>query len=528
MTTTSHLKHVEFKVSEVHDYTLKPSKDSLGLKAEITGTSFNTNASTLDHFIWDEVVNKGTARWCETITVWTKDIEFNLILFGKHVGETTGMRCAYFPAPDEETTRKHEEYREAIFKVPVPSIPLDELVAWNSYTISKKHKRGSAVWKRVHCCAQDCTRPIFKSIPLPTNFIGDRSVAYDDDAHAENAMSLYEAILNRYVMVTGVGGPMQRNLLGLSSLLADSSVRVALVTGEPGTGKESYCRALYYGNKITQAGTADEPESVFLQTTALEIEQYTTTTGTSGAEYLKAQIERAKSTKYGTGGTGPGSVARSPVLFIDELNKASKKLLASLLRPLEQGDSELGIVGKPKFILAASEHIDVLAKKPPQDFWTRISHQLRVAHPLSRVSEDDGETFLRALFYDAWWTSISEMLETVDDARRGMFEKILFGDVNKVGPSTTFNPSSLCDVIMAEFVNTLVPLVSRDTLSIRGVRSILLQVFARLSWFIRYERPNIDLTTNEDRNAVIRQVNTAIQDVLAILNAARSTPPNVD
>jgi hypothetical protein len=79
------------------------------------------------------------------------------------------------------------------------------------------------------------------------------------------------------------------------------------------------------------------------------------------------------------------------------------------------------------------------------------------------------------------------------------------------------------------FENTLVPLVSRDTLSVRGARSILSQVFARLSWYVRYQKPLRNPAILDDiDNELARLVNSAVQDVMAILNPARATPAGME
>ena len=197
-----------------------------------------------------------------------------------------------------------------------------------------------------------------------------------------------------------------------------------------------------------------------------------------------------------------------------------------MLRPLEQGETELETKGEPKYILAASQHIDDLARKPPQDFWTRISHQLRVVHPLSRVSEKDGRAFLESFFYLEWWSSIEKMIRGYDDKRARDFVGVFLGTIS----AGELKPSGLCNRVRDEFLNTLVPLVSRDTLSVRGARSILSQVFARISWFVRFQDPLEDPTKLDpaSQNEVAKLVNSAVQDVMAILNAARATPAGME
>jgi hypothetical protein len=309
---------------------------------------------------------------------------------------------------------------------------------------------------------------------------------------------------------------MKRNLRNLASLLADPNVNVALVTGKPGTGKENLSKAIYYGNKLRQP-LDFEPESIFIETTAVEIQAAMNgPDAITPSAFLLSKLPNL-----------PGNIRpKSPFIFIDELNKAKQEFLAAMLRPLEQGESELDTDGKPKYILAASQHIDVLAKKPPQDFWTRVTHQLRVVHPLSHVSEEDGEDFLRSFFYSQWWSFIEVMIHDYKEKHANELIQVFLGKVS----DGSLEPSKLCLKVKDAFENTLVPLVSRDTLSVRGARSILSQVFARLSWYVRFQKPledpeTLDKTTD---NELARLVNSAVQDVMAILNPARATPAGME
>jgi hypothetical protein len=394
---------------------------------------------------------------------------------------------------------------------------LPQLVLWNRYEKSgarRRAKRSAERFQRHHAYAIDPCRLLFQTIPVPDKFL-EYQPLLTWSAPWRRAKALYVAVL-RYQMYAGLGSPMQRNLLGLASMLADSKIRAALITGEPGTGKEAYCKALYFGNKLKQPDP-DNDGAAFVQTTASEMQHaLEQDPPVLPDEFLKKRISISRKAN---------GKPKRPVIYIDELNKAKQELLGALLRPLEQGEEELGVEGVPTFILAASEHIDELAKRPPQDFWTRISHQLRVVHPLSRVSEEDAMSYLMAFFYVEWWGHVEEMIRSFDSHELRDFVHVFFGKRQ----GREIMPSSLCERIRDEFVNTLVPLVSRDTLSVRGARSILSQVFARLSWFLRFEKPfsesrdakKLDKSTE---NQVAQRVNSAVQDVLAILNAARATP----
>lgn len=399
---------------------------------------------------------------------------------------------------------------------------LPQMLIWNRYTKCCSHAQASngrkQSFQRQHAYALDHFRSRLQTIPIPNSFLEPAGKPITLSSDPESAANdLYRAVLERYAQVAGCCSPMQRNLLALASLVTDPDISVALVTGEPGTGKENLSKAIYYGTKLRQPPRG-EAEAVFLQTTAGEIEaEVRAGTARMPGQFLKERIAQ----KMGWFGT---MRAKGPVVFIDELNKASPEFLAGMLRPLEQGGSELNTDGKPKFILAASQHIEELAKKPPQDFWTRVSHQLRVIHPLSRVSEEDAERFLRSFYFSEWWNFVARLVANEREDGQDIVEAFI-GKLNH----GVLEESPLCSWVRDEFLNALVPLVSRDTLSVRGVRSMVSQMSARVSWYVRFQKPlgkgQLDA---QMANEVARLVNTAVQDVMAILNPARATPAGMD
>ncbi len=394
---------------------------------------------------------------------------------------------------------------------------IPKMVLWNSFVRLKENlESGSIKFRRKHAFAVDVFREKLQTLPIPEKFMQKK---YLELKHEDDCDRLYQSLLQSYSFYVACGVPMQRNLLNLASLLNDKNVEAALVTGEPGTGKEAFSKALYYGRKFKEPENL-EPEKVFISTTARDIQNKIRSGDASNvSSYLRKLINWNQGLQGGT-----ERRAKSPVIFIDELNKADSGFLAEMLRPLEQGEDELCTDGKPKFILAASQHIEDLAKKKPQDFWTRISHQLRVVHPLSRVSEKDAEAFLSALFYAEWWKHVEKMLNNRKYPKR--LVKAFVGHVDK---KFNFKDSGLCELVRQEFLNTLVPLVERDTLTLRGLRSILNQIFARISWYVQFQKPMKKGPGGiEQTNKIARLVNSAVQDVLAILNPARATPAGME
>ncbi len=542
-----YLSPLRWNVFHEHKYKLEAKHKTLMLSAQAKTTNMG-KASTLDHFIWEEIVQKKSSKWCDCLTLWTEDLEFNLLVFGED-HTASRLRCAYFAAPEEEmctihlkfwgiianggeVRKKHTLLQNLKFYIDQAkknprNIPqegakfvkklLPQIVVWNRYSITRITRSQGVIFSRINAYTLDPFRHALQTMPVPTGFLEEQVTPFRYISNSQQAaQNLYRQVLQRYDTVAGCGSPMKRNLLTLASLLADPNIKVALVTGEPGTGKENLCKAIYYGNKVRRPANTT-PEAVFLQTTAVEIQTaMKAVPPKTPTQFLKEKLNEQNLTC---------SKANRPVLFIDELNKAEPAFLAAMLRPLEQGENELDVDGSPKFVLAASQHIDDLAKNPPQDFWTRVSHQLRVAHPLSRVSEDDGEAFLTSFFYSQWWLFLEPMVRGHETTSAKNFIEIFLGSVSRKGE---LNPSLLCKRVKDEFVNTLVPLVSRDTLSVRGARSMLSQVFARLSWFVRFEDPMGKKLDTPTENTVARLVNSAVQDVMAILNPARGTPAGMD
>lgn len=561
---TQDIKNLTCIAVTKHEYIIEQKPGQLSLEAKFDGDAVPDKtldkASPLDHMIWDEIDKSDGINCCESVTIWSDDVEFNLLLFiNSHKPEK--LTCAYFPAPDKHLQDLNKRYWNGVnWEQPAPdtmgtkangidplkmqalegrlkgtvNVPhLTELVVWNRFDLTNCN-RGMK-FTRSHAVILDPFRKYTQSIPLPTNWLlqdWEKKPCWSLRDDGEAARCLYELVHERYSWVAGCGSAMKRNLSNLASLLVDSKIGVALVTGKPGTGKENLCKALYFANKLRKP-EASENEGIFLQTTAQELENKLEVAKKGHGDFepsLSAILTGLVSREAGS----ERSRAKSPVLFIDELNKASQQILAGLLRPLEQGAEELGVDGSPIFILAASEHIDDLARKPPQDFWTRITHQLRVVHPLSLVSEDDAERFLKAFFFSQWSKMTESLINRINNDEMQMAVKELFLGTVTEAPPEKFKASALCGTVKDEFLNTLVPLVSRDTLSVRGARSMLSQVFARVSWYVRFENP-LELNASEEmptinekaKKDIARQVNSAVQDVMAILNAARSTPATV-
>ena len=247
------------------------------------------------------------------------------------------MRCAYFVTPEAEMCREHLRYwaiigfdslsgtgdikqfmelkdavgrertrrdmelltrpqklqaehdAQSVLKV------LPQLVLWNRYKVPSV-EAGKIAFIRTHSVALDPFRRELQTIPVPTDFLSDENNPLNFvDKPTEAPRQFYELILKRYAALAGCGSAMHRNLLTLASLLADTNIKVALVTGEPGTGKENLCKAIYYGNKLTQP-PEHFPEAIFRQTTAVQIQSAMRRKkgGKAPSEFLRDELSSGK------------------------------------------------------------------------------------------------------------------------------------------------------------------------------------------------------------------------------------------
>jgi hypothetical protein len=509
-----------------------------------------SHASKLDRIIWDLiVVRRNFAQHCDALTLLTEEIEFDALLFWG-ADQAPISKITYFPvAPGKIKPQEDRKYWVQAAGEPLAQLKglekwFTELVVWNCYKLdapiaeedlptrsgAKKVRCLRGVFSRSSLVFRDSSRKLFLNVPVPSKPIfidldqAKSSLNHEPDSDMSQLLAV-RSLYNNFretteCWVTAVGSPMARNLESLSALLLDESQRVTLVTGLPGTGKEGYAKALHFATRLL----GDSKSAVFLTTTALDLSK------SPGGPMQWFREQKAKIVTR---------ELRNITFFIDELNKVHKhEMFSELLRVLEDPNGEMDIPKEVRinFVLAASEHLDELTKRPsPQDFWTRISHQLRVVHPLAHVSEKDAQAFLRGYFLYEWCKLVYETVGanekdggnivggaaspmTLPNKSKDDFIEMMFGRKD----DGELAPSSLCESILHELIGTLVPLVTRDSLSVRGVRSMVGQVFARVLSHARYVSEQGD--TPDGRLALAIVINRAIQDVLAVLNAARGVP----
>ncbi|MGH8551284.1 MAG: ATP-binding protein [Methylococcales bacterium] len=353
---------------------------------------------------------------------------------------------------------------------------------------------------------------MFNNIPLLADgldrdvFFCDVLASFDNDNRKtcqKSAEAFYNALGSMKSWVPAVGVPMRQNLDQLGNAMSNRSANITLVTGMPGTGKENYMKSLHYAGTGCDADT----KSQLVTTTALDMEKYFP----GGVE---AKFKDLCASHKG----------QNVTLIIDELNRAGKETRSQLLRVLENTGDVVGpdhAATRVRFIMAACDHLDQLARQPPKDFWTRITNQMRVSHPLGRVSEQDARDFLEAFFWYQWYLLGREWIGKEQPDRKVLAEQIL-GEILVDGSGN--DEEDLAQLVCEEFVGTIAPAAMRDEISIRGLLSMMQQIFTNVVWSTRYGLVPMEFSDKPHGDRVRRSVNHAVQDVLAILNASRSTP----
>lgn len=332
------------------------------------------------------------------------------------------------------------------------------------------------------------------------------------------AIAFYNLLATQKKWIAGVGKPTMSNLDQLASAMSNNRKGVIIVTGAPGTGKDAFMRAIHFA----ETDCSKAIERSLITTTALNLKEAYDSTGKSNKAFCEICTRSKDKDKE--------KVKNKKTFIIDEFNKAGSDLRSNLLRPLESPDKDLNCSTKCLskdilFILGASAHLDELAKEAPQDFWTRITGQIRVIHPLQQVPEEDAEDFLKAFFWSYWWALSKKWLD-IDKQNKeekvknsGLVRQIL-GNLSRgyINDRDVNIPKIVCDT----FVQTIAPIATRDQVSIRGLCSMLQQIFTRVVWSTRYGMVPSRHAEADSKTHIRRAVNHAIQEVMVILNASRN------
>lgn len=228
------------------------------------------------------------------------------------------------------------------------------------------------------------------SIPVPGK-------ARDDKGTEPEAVKSPEVVVESPVV--------SKALAELSRVWQDRNPKKSVLISAPaGSGKEVFCSGIVYGN----GRPADN-----LQTLSL-------------ASSDQAELERLLFGNQEGGSLRQGLIAKAANsgLFLDEVHqpesseagekKHKSPVRAALLRPIEAGDyipkgsaQAIG-VDNVLFILATSKELKDLRNYDPPDFWTRVTHVVRIEHPLAiedteKKPDDKRIRIVLSKFFNFFW-----------------------------------------------------------------------------------------------------------------------------
>ena len=163
--------------------------------------------------------------------------------------------------------------------------------------------------------------------------------------------------------------------------------------------------------------------------------------------YLKQPSSRRKRV--------PSRSWQRPILVVDEIHQATRAERASMLRFLENNKirvrwrrSELDIKQLIWLFVASESRADLLTKRAPPDFWTRMDQIIELNHPLDFLDAEErvGDTRRRVLadyFWMFWRGNDKQKEKEIDNERDSVRKNILkmllddeaFGLANKFAES---------------------------------------------------------------------------------------------
>jgi hypothetical protein len=295
---------------------------------------------------------------------------------------------------------------------------------------------------------------------------------------------------------------VSKALSELSRIWQDrNSKKSVLISSPPGSGKENFCASLVYGN-------------------GRPAENFRTISLASGDP---AEIER-QLLGFRDGDqirTGLIAKATNSGLFLDEVHQPENQRAAgkfksdvrgALLRPLEarvylpKGSTEEQTVRNVLFIMATSRELRLLRDYDPQDFWTRMTHSVRIEHPLnirrltaegkSSVDAKAVNEVLGKFFNFFWWSMVDEFFRSREDESAdtghtlkllGWQRESLDSVVTKGSPNRgrgglrnkdDFSPAEVFATNLMSIVrNECTELDGVHDFSIRGIRNVILRIF---------------------------------------------------
>ncbi len=177
-----------------------------------------------------------------------------------------------------------------------------------------------------------------------------------------------------------ISSPVVQSALHSLSNIWQDKAHAILISSPPGSGKELFAQSIPYGSGIKKHDDGKRIPTISL------------------ANGLPSEQERQiLGYQQDDGSIVDGLLAKAngAAMFIDEAHYPLREsgVRASLLRPLEAKEYypvkslKLRRADDVQWIFASSlplEGKDSLSKVPPDDFWTRMTHQIRIEHPLDR------------------------------------------------------------------------------------------------------------------------------------------------
>lgn len=314
---------------------------------------------------------------------------------------------------------------------------------------------------------------------------------------------------------------VQQSLKNLSDIWQDKASAV-LISAPPGSGKENFSLSIPYGS-----GRIDKFNEQKKSVTKISLANGTT----------KDQERQIFGFQRDDGSIADGLItkAEGTSLFIDEAHypKKDSGVRASLLRALEAkeyypvGSQEVRKIKDVQWIFASSLPLigrKSLSKVPPKDFWTRMTHVLRIEHPLDPKSYKKAglieksairqrqEDVLNDMFKFFWWERIENHfgtdpssvysnsktieLKATDRLIRGYIKVLL--DKNSI--------NSLASIFAKRFIK-IVGYNKLTNISIRGLRSMVSRLFSKYVGLVMTgEKIPNDNNALEDVTEVIKEI----------------------
>jgi len=198
----------------------------------------------------------------------------------------------------------------------------------------------------------------------------------------------------------------------LNRIWEDRFAQSVLISAPPGSGKEALARSIPYGcNRQT--------------------ENFMSISLAAGNQRSLEEQLYGRRTEDGSIQEGLISKAAKSAILLDEVHYPPDKpgIRASLLRPLEAreyipvGAADPQEIEDVLFILITSKGIsskgtkrnkkkgETLDRVPPEDFWTRMNHTLRIEHPLDLKDLKQLKKVLESFYKFFWWERVENFFD---------------------------------------------------------------------------------------------------------------------